>query len=152
MTTLSNAQHRILEDAANLPDSEIEKFVVHLPAGARGAVITALLKKGCIGKRGGKHYINAAGFEAIGREMPKAKKARDKKPATAKSQRSTKGDAILSMLRKGATVEKLMEATGWQSHSVRGFISNLRRKQNLTIVKSESANGQVYRLAEDQAA
>jgi hypothetical protein len=33
------------------------------------------------------------------------------------------------MLEQGATIQELMSATGWQAHSVRGFLSRTVRKQ-----------------------
>jgi hypothetical protein len=53
----------------------------------------------------------------------------------------TKAAKIVEMIgrAKGATLVELMKATGWQAHSVRGFISNARRKNGLRVnsVRSE---------------
>jgi hypothetical protein len=66
--TISNAQHRVLEDAANFPESPIEKFTEHLPAGAKGLMIQALERKGCIEKRDNQHYVTVTGLNAVGRD------------------------------------------------------------------------------------
>jgi len=43
----------------------------------------------------------------------------------------------------GATLEEIMNATGWQPHSVRGFISGtLGKKMGLTITSSKRDDGQ----------
>jgi hypothetical protein len=44
--------------------------------------------------------------------------------------KQTKHDMIMTSLQSpdGATLEALIEATGWQSHSVRGYLSSLRKK------------------------
>lgn len=49
---------------------------------------------------------------------------------------------------KGATIEHLVKATGWQAHSVRGAISGaLKRKRGLTVTSiAESGGARVYRI------
>ena len=47
-----------------------------------------------------------------------------------KPREGTKQQAVLTMLRRteGATVAQVMEATGWASHTVRGFFAGLKKK------------------------
>jgi len=41
----------------------------------------------------------------------------------------------------------LMEATGWQAHSVRGFLSGvLRKKLNLNVVSADGNGVRKYRI------
>ena len=49
---------------------------------------------------------------------------------------------------KGATIDDLTEATGWQPHSVRGAISGqLRKRHGLAVSATPDASrGLVYRL------
>jgi hypothetical protein len=52
---------------------------------------------------------------------------------------------ILAMLRRteGATLQQIMSATGWQAHSVRGFVSGtLGKKLHLTVVSAKGDDGQ----------
>lgn len=58
-------------------------------------------------------------------------------PATSRS--VSKTDLVLKKLRavRGATIEMLMEATGWQAHSVRGFLSATVRKKLRLQLSSE---------------
>jgi hypothetical protein len=62
----------------------------------------------------------------------------------------TKKARIVAMLNqaKGATLPDLMRATGWQAHSVRGFISgNLVKRMGLKVNSSRSAGGaRSYRI------
>jgi len=49
----------------------------------------------------------------------------------------------------GATIEALMRVTGWQPHSVRGFLAGvIRKKLGLNLVSTAADNGRVYRIAE----
>jgi hypothetical protein len=57
----------------------------------------------------------------------------------------TRADTVIALLkrRRGATVGQLMDATGWQAHSVRGFLSRtLRRRMGLTVTSKKAANGE----------
>jgi hypothetical protein len=86
---------------------------------------------------------------------PKRKRAKGSKgPATRQegTDASTKKAALLKLLRQpnGATLADLMEATGWQAHSVRGFISGtLKKKMGLTVESSKRPEGdRSYSLTE----
>ena len=53
---------------------------------------------------------------------------------------------------KGATTAELQEATNWQPHSVRAFLSGLRKK-GATLVKEQRKSGETaYRLTLEPAA
>ena len=51
---------------------------------------------------------------------------------------------ILALLKRaeGATVQELMNVTGWQSHSVRGFLSTVGKKMALTVTSTKGEDGQ----------
>lgn len=131
--TLSNAQHRILEDAANFPENSIEHFTQHLPAGAKKGITEALLKKGCIEIRDDAHYITATGCNAVGRDAT----------PPAETQRETKQSIIIKLLSReeGVTLPELIAATEWKSHSVRGHLSNLRKKRDMPIETFTNTDG-----------
>jgi hypothetical protein len=50
-------------------------------------------------------------------------------------------------LSDGASLTELTKATGWQAHSIRGFLSTASRKRGLTIESLKNGKGQrVYRV------
>ena len=67
-----------------------------------------------------------------------------------KNNPSTKQEHVIAMLRTsaGATVAAMMQATGWQQHSVRGFLAGVVRKKLKLGLKSEkTGKTRVYRIA-----
>ncbi len=72
----------------------------------------------------------------------KGAKARQK-PAGARQ--GSKTAKVLDLLKRsdGATLKEIMKATGWQAHSVRGFLSGtLRKKMGLTVTSMRSEDGE----------
>jgi len=85
------------------------------------------------------------------------KKARSRKAATpdqpaAPAREGSKKAQVIALLRRpeGATLAALQEATGWQAHSVRGFLSgSLGKKMGLKVTRLKRDDGaSVYSLAE----
>ncbi len=57
---------------------------------------------------------------------------------------------VLSMLRSatGATIAAMMQATGWQQHSVRGFLAGVVRKRlKLRLTSKKVDDTRVYQIA-----
>ena len=84
------------------------------------------------------------------------KKAKAAKQATAKdaaptAREGSKKAIVIEMLRRehGATLADIMTATGWQAHSVRGFISGgLGKKMGLTVESFKRTDGErAYHIA-----
>lgn len=112
--------------------------------------------------------IDPAGLEAIGvepegeRQEPakseKAKPSRKRKKQGEESEKAsppgvrpgTKLALLIEMLDRdgGATIAEIVDATGWQQHSVRGAISGtLKKKLRLTVISDvEETRGRVYRI------
>ena len=62
---------------------------------------------------------------------------------------TSKHNIVVSLLRRdqGASLDELVQATGWQKHSVRGLISGaLKKKQGLNVVSEKTGEGSVYRI------
>ena len=81
-----------------------------------------------------------------------AKKAKHALPAKAAttSERGTKTAKILALLKRpgGASLAQLRKTTGWQAHSVRGFLSGtIKKKMGLRVASSKLEDGQrTYRI------
>ena len=71
---------------------------------------------------------------------------------TNKKSATTKTATVCKLLSRsrGATVEEIMTATSWQNHSVRSFLTGLRKK-GFTLVREERTSGKLaYRLTEGE--
>jgi hypothetical protein len=82
-------------------------------------------------------------------ESPRNATPSKPKPKTAPksngTRQGTKAEEILYLLKRpdGASLKEIMKATGWQAHSVRGFISGtLRKKMSLTVVSTKTEGGE----------
>ena len=73
------------------------------------------------------------------------KESRPSKKAASKpkAERANKKAEVIAMMKraKGATLAEIMTATGWQPHTVRGFVSILGSKGGEKIESSKSAPG-----------
>jgi Protein of unknown function (DUF3489) len=76
-----------------------------------------------------------------------------KRPAIAppkhRAKRDTKHARIVAMLQStaGATIPRMMTATDWQQHSVRGFLAGIvRKKLGFNLVSVMTDKGRVYRI------
>ena len=63
----------------------------------------------------------------------------------------SKKDEVIALLSAGTgvTMPRLMEVTGWQQHTIRGFLSTLKKKMALKVSSSKNAAGErVYSVAD----
>ena len=70
-------------------------------------------------------------------------------PKTKKPDRASKQSHVIAMLQSssGATIAAIMKATGWQQHSVRGFLAGVVRKRLKLKLGSKLLDGaRVYRV------
>ena len=100
--------------------------------------------------------ISDAGFTAIGIQVEPQKTKTQKPtpkpvPTERKMREGTKQAVVIEMLRRpeGATIAEIVEATGWASHTTRGFLAGaLKKKLGLTIVSEKiNARGRRYKIA-----
>ena len=173
---LTPAQDAILAYALEHNAGKISWFPDNIKGGARQKVIDGLFKRALITYDGTDWFVAAEGYDAMGRQRPalaplvpdldpeteaavaaaEATWANDgAKDATKESKprtrESSKQAEVIRMLQRpeGATIAQICDATGWQSHTVRGtFAGALKKKLGLTIT-SDKAQGaeRVYRVA-----
>jgi Protein of unknown function (DUF3489) len=71
-------------------------------------------------------------------------------PKGKKAGSGSKQSRVIAMLQSpaGATIAAMMQATGWQQHSVRGFLAGVVRKRLKLRLQSKKVDGtRVYRVA-----
>jgi hypothetical protein len=49
---------------------------------------------------------------------------------------------------EGATLETMMAASGWQKHSIRGFLAGALKKKGYTASSTITPEGRTYRITE----
>ena len=118
----------IVEEAetAAAPVTEQPKAAKKGKVGARGAHVTP--KKGKAGKK-------ATPAKKTPKGAKKAAGARD----------GSKAAKILDLLKRpgGATAKELGKASGWQAHSVRGFLSGtVSKKMGLAVTSTKGEDGE----------
>jgi hypothetical protein len=83
---------------------------------------------------------------------PKKTKATRTKGGAPTAREGSKKAIVLEMLRRknGATLAEIAKATGWQNHSIRGFISGtITKKMGLKVESTKNADGgRNYKLAQ----
>jgi len=74
------------------------------------------------------------------------KTAAKKTPAKPLSERMNKTLQVMEALGRddGVTIDELIEMTGWQPHSARGFLSNIRKK-----LKEKGEDSQIVKYTRD---
>jgi len=176
MTKLSDTQSVILSAAAQRTDRFALPLPKRLKGGAAHKEVNALIDKGLLKEVKANRKLNDpvwretddgrlvtlvitdAGLAAIGIEPEEAKETASEAPAppqpTASKERKpregTKQQQMIDLLRrpKGATLAEIVEATGWQQHTIRGAMAGaLKKKLGLTITsEKDDSRGRVYRI------
>jgi len=74
--------------------------------------------------------------------------------ASRSSRGTTKHDRVLGLLRAkhGASIAAISKTTGWQPHSVRGFLAGVvKKKLGLFLVSEKTKSGRIYRIVGTKA-
>jgi hypothetical protein len=97
----------------------------------------------------------------MSKSAKKPAKSRLSVRAAKRAQQTTGTDArskqarVIGMLQSptGTTIAAIMKATGWQQHSVRGFLAGVLRKRLKLTLASRKVNGnRVYQIASGESA
>lgn len=99
-------------------------------------------------KKRAERPFSAKTASSVPANRPSQRKAAVPKPE--ETQRSSKQARVIAMLQSpaGATISAMMKATGWQSHSVRGFLAGVVRKRLQLKLASQKVEGtRVYQIA-----
>jgi len=167
---LSDAQAVILSTACAREDGAIFPVTASLKGGAVGNVCKSLLKQGLIEEiaatdlntvwrhdedrgpitlRATPLAYSTLGITDENDETPPA----ETPPAPVQRRKGTKQETLIEMLRaeEGATIDEIVEATGWQPHTVRGAMSGaLKKKLGLTITSEKiEGRGRTYMIVDD---
>jgi Protein of unknown function (DUF3489) len=71
-------------------------------------------------------------------------------PKTNKTDARSKQARVIAMLQSptGTTIAAIMKATGWQQHSVRGFLAGVVRKRlKLKLISKKVDGNRIYQIA-----
>ena len=101
-------------------------------------------------KKASKGAKPAKKAKATKQAKPAKKVKGAKSAAKPAAERSNKKAEVIAMMKraKGATMAEIVEATGWQKHTVRGFVSILGSKGGEKIESSKNAAGErTYKIA-----
>jgi hypothetical protein len=160
-TQLTPTQHAILAHAIQHRDGKIDWFPDKLNGGARNKVLDGLFKRTLITSSGTDWFVAAEGYDALGVARPapttapedapdsrvadlaleadvaacEAEWAGKTTPIQPRGRTNSKLAEVLRMLQRpeGATIQQIIDATGWQAKTVRGtFAGTLKKKLGLT--------------------
>lgn len=170
---LSDAQAVILSTACAREDGMVFPVTASFKGGAVGNVSKSLLKRGLIeevaatdlntvwrhDEERGPITLRATplAYSTLGiADGPEEQAVSQPAPASAtepaRRRSGTKQEALIAMLRAedGATIDEIVEALGWRSHTVRGAIAGaLKRKLGLTITSEKvEGRGRCYMIVD----
>lgn len=166
MTKLSDTQLVLLISARERPDKHLFPLPEGIsPSGALTKSVSGLIKRSFAAemevaspeqtwREDGNLRFGLVITEA-GRDAIKSKDTPPPAPAAVVDQpdpagaRTTKATQVIDLLKReqGATLQELVEATGWLPHTTRAALTGVRKKGH-TVAKEKRGEGTCYRIAE----
>ena len=175
-TILNPNQQAILQHAVQNTGGKIAWFPEHIKGGARAKVLEGLFKRALITPDGDDWMVAAEGYDALGLPRPvalpptitlddpeleadvasaEASWQQHDKDKLVRTRADSKQALVIGLLQRpeGATIAQIMQATGWQQHTVRGTLAGtLKKRLGLTITSAKEVGGQrVYRIESTSA-
>lgn len=178
MTILTETQTIILNSGAQRPDN----IAMPLPKGLHGAAarmaVGKMIERGLLEEvdaniskseplwretgdgHGTTLMATSAGLAAIGivpelRTQVDAADTTESKSVRPSVRTGTKQAQLIGLLKapEGATIEAIIAATGWRTHSIRGFMSGtLGKKLGLTVTSvKEEGRARTYSISQEMA-
>ncbi|PZP83527.1 MAG: hypothetical protein DI582_10830 [Azospirillum brasilense] len=169
MIELTDNQRAIITEASKSKYGDIRELAAlkKFAPPVRENIVKGMLKRELLTTdKDGKTFVSDKGYAAIGnpaaeeppaqvkaKKKPEAKPTAPKKAATpAKDgdEKKSKQQKLIDLLqsKKGATVQEMVDATGWQKHSVHGAMAGILKNKLKYIITSEKdeKRGRVYKI------
>lgn len=162
--TLTPTQYFVLDQAVQHHAGKILIFPKQVNGGAKKKVLKGLFERALITPCGPDWFVAAEGYDALG--VPRPGPITDETPedpaveadvaiaeasfTPVRTREHSKQATVVEMLKRpeGTTIAQICEATGWQTHTVRGtFAGTLKKKLGLTITSEKVDGVRVYRAA-----
>jgi len=175
---LTPTQHATLAHAHNHTEGRLTWFPENITGGARQNVIDALAKRALIVCVGKDWFVAPQGYDALGvtRRAPVTLEQLEvvitnaepskgitsaeevgpvqkpvPEPKEPRTRENSKQAQMIALLKRpeGATIAQMVEATGWQSHTVRGAMAGALKKRLGLVIDSirEGAGERIYRVS-----
>ena len=153
-TSKSNPAHATANEDPHTTAGVAEQGAPVASPKAASKKVTSQKKKAAQGrtKATGKATKSAISAKAAASQPRQSRKKTDT-PEAAQNPRApkpeSKGAQLLALIgrEQGASLAELRQVSGWQAHSVRGFISTAGKKHNIKIVSAKNECGdRVYNI------
>ncbi len=169
MIELTDNQRAIITEASKSKYADIRELAAlkKFSPPVRENIVKGMLKRELLTTgKDGNTFVSDKGYAAIGnpaaeehlaqakgKKKPAAKLAAPKKaatPVTDGDEKKSKQQKLIDLLKSkdGATLQEMVDATGWQKHSVHGAMAGILKNKLKYIItsKKDEKRGRVYNI------